>query len=551
MYVSTVPYVYNSRNESCTHTQRKEILLLVSLISICFDTCFEYFFCSVDASSSKRKGRYINDEWQSPNAVVEKLECHNKPRLAIFAKRRIDAGEEIRYNYGIINAPWRQNATDKQEKDSEDLTAEKSDMNELTPHVGEDSECISEMHENKPLPSEDHQVLGHSQSELSSASSCLVPNGEVDISCSEHILDKDGHQLDEEKCFDSLIHKCKFLSIEDHQQNVLGDSQNHTDSASKFPKTKDVANISSGLKVSSNDSYQLPAEEDSDSKHCVNDSSSFQVTHKGDRQSLHQQKHSNSEDISEMHAGKSSSIEKNEDGYEQSKDSAGTGSESDMSECKPDGEESVEESSYMEDIPEMLDSKMSSTEDNQQHVLGNSQDQKVSTPSFLTSKGEVNISSISQVTHQSLDEQKHSNSEDISEEHASKSSSIEDNEDDYKQSSVIQKTQEVNQMTVKVTGYDETTQNHRVPSLALKYGHSLKKMASIVTGNASELGDDVKYTQNKQFIKRCDADWSVFVSSNALRTLNMKKMNNKKMIHLTEDVAALTNTIKEKARQCV
>ena len=48
----------------------------------------------------------------------------------------------------------------------------------------------------------------------------------------------------------------------------------------------------------------------------------------------------------------------------------------------------------------------------------------------------------------------------------------------------------------KVTGYDETTQNYRVPSLALKYGHSLKKMASIVTGNASERGDDVKYAHS-------------------------------------------------------
>ena len=69
-------------------------------------------YCSVDASSSERKAKYINDEWQSPaNAGVEKLLIDNKPRLGVFAKRSIQVGEEIRYNYGNIDAPWRKNVS--------------------------------------------------------------------------------------------------------------------------------------------------------------------------------------------------------------------------------------------------------------------------------------------------------------------------------------------------------------------------------------------------------------------------------------------------------
>ncbi|XP_071834535.1 uncharacterized protein [Apostichopus japonicus] len=103
----------------------------------------------------------------------------------------------------------------------------------------------------------------------------------------------------------------------------------------------------------------------------------------------------------------------------------------------------------------------------------------------------------------------------------------------------------------KVTGYDEIKQGYKVPSLALKYGHSLKKMAVILTGTSSEIGDNDKYTRSKQFIERLDADWSVFVSSNALRTISQRKMNNRKLIPLTEDVAALTNMLKEEGRRCV
>ncbi|KAJ8024514.1 Histone-lysine N-methyltransferase, H3 lysine-36 specific [Holothuria leucospilota] len=64
-------------------------------------------FQFIDASSSNRKGKFANDEWNQPNAYVAKHIIDERPRLLIFAKRDISAGTEIRYDYGNKSAPWR------------------------------------------------------------------------------------------------------------------------------------------------------------------------------------------------------------------------------------------------------------------------------------------------------------------------------------------------------------------------------------------------------------------------------------------------------------
>lgn len=65
--------------------------------------------CSIDASSSERKEKFINDEWRKPNACVQQLDYSMGPRLAIFAKREIRSGDEVQYNYGQTDAEWRKN----------------------------------------------------------------------------------------------------------------------------------------------------------------------------------------------------------------------------------------------------------------------------------------------------------------------------------------------------------------------------------------------------------------------------------------------------------
>ena len=68
-----------------------------------------YFF-SIDATFSKRKGRYVNDAARHEelcNAEIRMLYVNYNPVLALFARRFIHAGEEIRYDYGTTDLPWR------------------------------------------------------------------------------------------------------------------------------------------------------------------------------------------------------------------------------------------------------------------------------------------------------------------------------------------------------------------------------------------------------------------------------------------------------------
>lgn len=55
-------------------------------------------------------GRYINDAPRHENecnANIEKIIVDYKPALVLFARRFINAGEEIKYDYGVKNLPWR------------------------------------------------------------------------------------------------------------------------------------------------------------------------------------------------------------------------------------------------------------------------------------------------------------------------------------------------------------------------------------------------------------------------------------------------------------
>eukprot|EP00057_Strongylocentrotus_purpuratus_P015041 XP_011669515.1 PREDICTED: uncharacterized protein LOC100890715 isoform X2 [Strongylocentrotus purpuratus] len=51
--------------------------------------------------------RYINDEWRHPNAVVKKVVRDTTVHLCLFALEDVKAGEELRYNYGVDDLPWR------------------------------------------------------------------------------------------------------------------------------------------------------------------------------------------------------------------------------------------------------------------------------------------------------------------------------------------------------------------------------------------------------------------------------------------------------------
>lgn len=65
-------------------------------------------FCSVDAAREDGSlGRLVNDNHINPNSKMKFLNVEGKPHLCLFATQDISAGEEITYNYGNSDWPWR------------------------------------------------------------------------------------------------------------------------------------------------------------------------------------------------------------------------------------------------------------------------------------------------------------------------------------------------------------------------------------------------------------------------------------------------------------
>ena len=76
-----------------------------------------HMFSSIDATNQKeRLCRYANDAPKTEsgcNASMKLKVFGNYPRLCLFASRHIQAGEEIRYDYGVSKEHliWRKNVS--------------------------------------------------------------------------------------------------------------------------------------------------------------------------------------------------------------------------------------------------------------------------------------------------------------------------------------------------------------------------------------------------------------------------------------------------------
>lgn len=80
---------------------------------------------------------------------------------------------------------------------------------------------------------------------------------------------------------------------------------------------------------------------------------------------------------------------------------------------------------------------------------------------------------------------------------------------------------------------------YRKPSLALKLGHSLKKLAEIKRGQCMRSGDDAGKNDAENYILLHETEWAEKVSSHALQTLAERKFNEPSLLPLTEDVVKL------------
>ncbi|KAA0712495.1 N-lysine methyltransferase KMT5A-A [Triplophysa tibetana] len=65
------------------------------------------FICVGAARDDGSLGRLVNDDHINPNCRMKTIRVDGKPHLCLFAIRSICPGEEITYNYGDSEWPWR------------------------------------------------------------------------------------------------------------------------------------------------------------------------------------------------------------------------------------------------------------------------------------------------------------------------------------------------------------------------------------------------------------------------------------------------------------
>lgn len=63
---------------------------------------------SIDAAVENGSlGRLVNDDHVNPNCRVKKIVADRKPHLVLFALQNIERGDELTYDYGGSDWPWR------------------------------------------------------------------------------------------------------------------------------------------------------------------------------------------------------------------------------------------------------------------------------------------------------------------------------------------------------------------------------------------------------------------------------------------------------------
>ena len=95
-----------------------------------------------------------------------------------------------------------------------------------------------------------------------------------------------------------------------------------------------------------------------------------------------------------------------------------------------------------------------------------------------------------------------------------------------------------------VSGFDSIFNKYGTPSLALKLGHSLRKCAKLLLGQAIEHRNKEQQVMADEFMKLLEMNWGDDISSNAIRTLNEAKKNTEKIVPLAQDVVALMKYLK-------
>lgn len=90
-----------------------------------------------------------------------------------------------------------------------------------------------------------------------------------------------------------------------------------------------------------------------------------------------------------------------------------------------------------------------------------------------------------------------------------------------------------------VAGFDSETNTYKCPSLALKIGHSLKKMSMLVESRANVQSNYSAAKDARTFRRVYDTRWNEMISAASLRNLQESKWNAPQLLPFTKDVQTL------------
>lgn len=98
--------------------------------------------------------------------------------------------------------------------------------------------------------------------------------------------------------------------------------------------------------------------------------------------------------------------------------------------------------------------------------------------------------------------------------------------------------------TRQLAGYDEVSGAYKKPWLAMKIGHSLKKLAAMIKAESLESGDDALYEKADRYTRLHEINWKSEVTYNARRTVADNRKNTVTLLPLTADIKTLTEYLR-------
>ncbi|XP_077121903.1 uncharacterized protein LOC143784261 isoform X2 [Ranitomeya variabilis] len=529
----------------------------------------EKIWC-IDASQDNDSlGRLVNDEYKNPNCKMKKVMVEKKPHLCLFAISDINPGEEITYNYGDSSFPWREKVADKpivtneNQKDlevscysspetapclhTEQATSPKIEQNmntisdiedssdfslenseeEYLPHFSEESSSeTSTIQEEVPLQSHQKNTKTNTSPHtdlLSDSTSVLNMEKEISDSVSVQVLSQreSGVRMYNKKQYCFYCEK-PFMKIARHLEHVHKSepevagalkfakgskerrrSLEHLRHRGNFAHNSNVIRTGSGVLVT----FKQPTKETSpkDFMHCIHCQGLFVKKYLW------------------RHMKKCK--------LNQTSTSSSPGRKKVQSLC-----------AFMEPMPPGISSGF-------WKLLSYMRPDEISS----TIKSDGSIVQMGQHLYNRIGSEvdKHEYIRQKLREvgrlvlEARKCSPLFKLVDFIVPSNFMHA---INSVRV-LAGYDEETNTFKIPSLALKLGHSLVKISSILECQAMVEGCQDRVENARNFRKLYETRWNELISSAALKSLKETKWNTPQLLPFTEDVKKMHLYLDEKLQE--